>query len=222
MSELRLLYIVGRNVDFAGHMAFMNGQILINLPNYYRVYEHPIKPKAADEHCLCIRVPAAKVKAVNEREGSVLRLWEGPLNSNSYPQYLIRADVFNMNSPLAVGEVDPETMEALGNLKIEVAQLKETLAAMELERDQAIEVGDKAEKTTVDLATKVQELEQINAQLRDQLTQATSGNVIREVDIKTLAQVIKAAPKEVLEAMPHCGPETVDHFVNWADEELAQ
>lgn len=220
MSSHRLLYIVGRNVDFAGCMAYYNGQILINLPNYYRVYEAPFKPKAADEHVLCIRVPANKVKQVVEREGAVLRLWEGPLGSNSYPQYKIRADVFNMESPLATGQVDPAVEEELGNLRLTVAQLTERLAAAELERDQAIEVGDKAEKAAVDLATKLQEQEQTIAKIRDQLTQATSGNVIREVDVKLLADIIAKADDKTLEAMPHCGPETVGHFRHWAEEEL--
>lgn len=218
----RLLYIVGRNADFAGIISCRNGQIILNMPNYHRVYEKPIKPQMSDEFCFCVRVPADKVKETQEREGTVLRVWDGPLNSNQYPQYKVRADVFNMSTPLAGGDIDPATLEEVQALKIEVAQLKEAVGASKVALREASSDLHKADESVEDMTRKLAAAESEIATLRDKLTQATSSTIIRGVDGKTLAKVIETASDDVLVLMPHCGPETVPHFKKWAAEELAK
>ena len=220
--SLRLLYIVGRNADFAGIMSFYKGQILINLPNYFPALESPIKPENSDEFCMCIRVREDKVKMVQEGGQTFYRLWDGPKESNAYPQYKVRCDAFNLETPLAAGAVDPAMVEENQRLRLEVAQLRESgagdneaLAQVQAALSEATQEKDAAVTALEEEVAKV-------AQLRNDLQMATTSTIIREVDGKVLAQVIKAASDEVLELMPHCGPETVAHFHHWADEELAE
>jgi len=214
--SLRLLYIVGRNADFAGIISCRNGQLILNLPNYHKVHDHPVNPKMVDEFCFCIKVPEDKIKEVLEREGPVLRVWDGPKDSNQYPQYKVRADVFNMETPLAAGAKDPAMVGEMQDLKTEIAKLKEIQAALITERDEARKVAVAGNEAITQVEEDVKAANAIIAQLRDELVQARSGNVIREVDAKVLAEVIRQAPEKVLEKMPHCGPDTVSHFKHWA------
>lgn len=217
--QQRLMYLVGRANELTGPFSLMNGKVIGQIPNYTEIFPEPRKTIAGDEMCLAIVLPAEKVEQCQEtREGEpIYRAWEGPKGSRQFGSYKVQVEIYPLCSPID-DQIDG-MLEKISELNAQAKAMQvesEKLQCAKVEADQRVmqlEAGRNQD------AQRLKVLEAQQAKLRDELMQARSGTVVREVTVKTLAQVLQAASDEVVKELPYIAGENLKHVRAWADEQ---
>lgn len=213
----RLLYILATNADIAGSVTSYNGEILLNLNNYTEVLTAPEKPARGDLFCFAIKVPETNVKEFTEGNRRVTAVWDGPFPDRVNVGSKVRCKLYSLTNPMGA-EVSDELITKMRDQELELAKSKETISALQAKADKA--AGEIADLSTKIVSTqeRADRAETSAARLRDELVQATSGTVIREMTTKDLANAIKACDDMTIEALPFIGPENKVHLRKWAEQ----
>ena len=216
----RLVYIIGTVKDFAGGVGIGEGNFLMHVPNYTQVYDRPPKTEKQNEFCLALMVAAEEVVERLEGPNAVMRLWTGPQNNRNYPHKRGRALAYSLTSPLDNPAEDPVMREKLAQATQAVDDLLGKMTqAQQIQESQAAEV----ERLTRALEAAQELVRQQEGEifaLKGKITEATTSTQIRDVNLKTIAEVCLAASDPDLEAMPHIGPAHRIHVRKWAREIL--
>lgn len=217
--QQRIMYLVGRANELTGPFSLKDGKVIGQIPNYTEIFPEPRKTIAGDEMCLAIVLPAEKVEQCQEtREGQpIYRAWEGPKGSRQFGSYKVQVEIYPLSSPIE---------DQTDGLLAKISELSSSLKARQDEAEKLHTAKVEADQRVMQLTSKSDEdaqrisvLETQQAKLRDELMQARSGTVIREVSVKTLAAAIQAASDEVVKELPYIAGENLKHVRAWADEQ---
>lgn len=219
----RLVYLVDRTENLAGHVTIYRGSVLLNLPNYTRVHRVPVKPDAADENCYALLADEeTQLNEVNEVAGEAptLMLWDGPKDQRSNPASSVTCQLYPLDNPL--GAINDEVLAECKELRGANAELTkfntELTKGRDAQQKKALDLADRLGMAEDTLREQREEI----ATLQNQLLKVQGGAIMENMTVKTMAEIMHSCPDAVIEALPHIGPGNLKNVRKWAEEELAK
>lgn len=217
LTGKQVVYISGRNAQMNRSVSIFDGNILINIPNYTQVYKDVPVPIHRDEFCYALVVKDNNIVELNEGNGPILRVWEGPRESRQYPQYGIQAAIFAIKTPFDGGKTSGE-------------QIKVALDQAAMLRDKLEQAGKDLNKVHEQKAQILSQNDELNAALR--AAQNTMSGLRAQISdisqhgaprtVLGLATLLSESSDEIVKEMPYIGDSNVGYLKEWATRKIAE